>query len=653
MADAVSSGRPVPIPSPPFRRLRVYALDPSLDTRLETAVINQTTLKVPWEAPQPRGDCAPGSAPEPAPVTAGEYLEPGPVGEYVEVVDFDPASGCFYDPVDLSEPNLLAQDGLEPSEGNPQFHQQMVYAVSMLTIRHFEQALGRPILWSSHSYRDPHGERQDAFVRRLRIYPHALREANAFYSPEKKALLFGYFPASADEPGAHFPGGMVFTCLSHDIVAHETTHALLDGMHWRFIDATNPDVLAFHEAFADIVAMLQHFTFPEVVRHQIAKTRGDLERQNLLGELAQQFGAATGRHGALRSALGDFDQDKVWHPKRPDPAEMQRVFEPHARGSILVAAIFDAFLSIYKSRIADLLRLATNGSGVLPQGELHPDLVNRLAQEANKTARHVLNMCIRALDYLPPVDITFGEYLRALVTADFDLVRDDDLGYRIALIEAFRRRGIYPREVRTLSEDSLRWMCPTPEETRAGRFSELKGVLQGFSAKLTDRKEIHQRIANRCRQVHDWFRERPNDPALTMLGLDPDPRLEIEVQAIRAARRVGPDGDLLRDVILILTQRRPEFFNDASKERGGLHDQPARDFWFQGGCTLVLDEQSFDIRYCITKNINSTSRLRRQRAFLTGRTDASLRATYFGGLVDGETREPFSLLHRSHQEEAP
>ena len=54
-------------------------------------------------------------------------------------------------------------------------------------------------------------------------------------------------------------------------------------------------------------------------------------------------------------------------------------------------------------------------------------------------------MCIRALDYCPPVDITFGEYLRALITADTDLVPNDKLGYRIAFIEAFRNRGIYPQ----------------------------------------------------------------------------------------------------------------------------------------------------------------------------------------------------------------
>ena len=98
----------------------------------------------------------------------------------------------------------------------------------------------------------------------------------------------------------------------------------------------------------------------------------------------------------------------------------------------------------------DRAALASGGTGVLPQGELHPDLVNRLAQEAAKAAGHVLNMCFRALDYCPPVDLTFGEYLRALITADLDLMPEDEHRYRVAFIEAFRRRGLYPRDVRTL-----------------------------------------------------------------------------------------------------------------------------------------------------------------------------------------------------------
>jgi hypothetical protein len=90
---------------------------------------------------------------------------------------------------------------------------------------------------------------QRKYVQRLRIHPHALRDANAYYDPERKALLFGYFAAADQTQGANYPGGLVFTCLSPDIVAHETTHAILDAIHHRYMEDTNPDVAAFHEGF--------------------------------------------------------------------------------------------------------------------------------------------------------------------------------------------------------------------------------------------------------------------------------------------------------------------------------------------------------------------------------------------------------------------
>ena len=163
---------------PNLRKLRVFAFDPSFGIQFDTAKINEVTITVPWER-----DAA-----------GVDILQPGPVGEYLEVVDRDPASGCFYDPVDLNHRAILARDGLPPSEANPQFHQQMVYAVAMRTIRCFEQALGRLALWRPRRI-DAEGKLSEQYVQRLRIYPHALREANAYYSPEKKAVLFGYFPA--------------------------------------------------------------------------------------------------------------------------------------------------------------------------------------------------------------------------------------------------------------------------------------------------------------------------------------------------------------------------------------------------------------------------------------------------------------------------
>ena len=294
-------------------------------------------------------------------------------------------------------------------------------------------------------------------MRRLRIYPHALRDRNAFYSPEKKALLFGYFPVGIKD-ASNTPGTLVFTCLSHDIIAHETTHALLDGVHPRFNEPVNPDVLAFHEAFADIVALFQHFSYPGVLRDQISRTRGNLASENLLGQLAQQFGRASGRGSALRDALGDVDPATgKWKAKEPDVHILEQTHEPHARGAILVAAVFGAFLKVYRRRTLDLYRIASEGTGVLREGDIHPDLAHRLADEAARTAQLVLQMCIRGIDYCPPVGITFGDYLAAVVTADSDFNPDDPFGYRLAFVESFRQWGIHAQGMRSGSMESLFW----------------------------------------------------------------------------------------------------------------------------------------------------------------------------------------------------
>jgi hypothetical protein len=621
---------------PPFRRLRAYALDPVASIQIDTSLINEVVLRVPWE----------------------NDLQAGPIGEYLEVIDHDPASGCFYPPVDLNDPLLLAQDGIAPSEGNPQFHQQMVYAVAMTTIRNFERALGRRVFWSDRL----RGTAQHAtgFLQRLRVYPHALRQANAFYSPAKRALLFGYFPAAPLDAGRQFPGGTVFTCLSHDIVAHEITHALVDGLHRRFIEPTHPDVLAFHEAFADIVALFQHFSFPEVVRHQIARKRGDLASQSLLGQLAQEFGQATGRRGALRDALGGYDAEGEWVPKKPDPDDYDTLFEPHDRGAILVAAVFDAFLSIYRARVADLFRLATGGTGVLPPGAIHPDLVQRLASEASKSAQHVLNICVRALDYCPAVDLTFGEYLRAIITADADLVPDDDRNYRVAFIDAFRRRGIYPRDVRSLSVDSLRWQQVTDKKASRKHFEEvgrhLRQYVQETIGVRRNRRQVYESERRIREKLHTVIREQRSGrmdqlEETTGLVLRPDrvpPGLKtreggvpmFEVHSARPARRAGPDGDSVHQIVVTITQRRRVPIDPA---RPGSEENQ---FWFRGGCTMILNLDTLELQYAIRKRITSESRLRRQREFLQGSAGASLRATYFSDPLRAAQAEPFAFLHR-------
>ncbi|MBN2586081.1 MAG: hypothetical protein JXR55_02205 [Candidatus Fermentibacteraceae bacterium] len=645
---------------PPCRRLRVFAFDPILSRSIETYQINEVVIRLPWD----------------------EELSVGPMDEYLEIVDIDPSTGVLYSPCNLDDPNVLAQDGLPPSEGNPQFHQQMVYAVARTTICHFERALGRRVLWSPHWNTK---ERRFEFVKRLRIYPHALREANAYYSPDKKALLFGYFSDPTMGRTRNIPGEIVFTCLSHDIIAHETTHALLDGIHRRFIEPTNRDVWALHEAFADIVALFQHFTYPEVLRHQIARTRGRLENQNLLAELAQQFGQALGKYGALRDALGSFDRKTgKWTPKDPDPSEIREMEEPHARGSILVAAVFDAFLTIYRRRIADLLRIASGGTGILPQGELHPDLVDRLAREASKTATHVLNICIRALDYCPPVDVNFGDYLRALITADFDLVPDDRHNYRLAFIDAFRARGIYPDDVAHLSVDSLLWHRSEigGKSVRAFQriFREVEKirVLMPNWGPRTPREKVFTDTELSKAFLHRWL-TKDGGPAISRafhivlkknhapqasyyLNKDGDPALEIH--SVRPTRRVGPDGQMISELVIEITQRRRGYYDEEIQEAVDTNRMkpPKPDFYFRGGCTLLVDTNTAKVRYCIYKDIHDNVRLGDVRSFLTGESSQSSRSTYFGapcrayfdkltgGGGDLETElgmEPFAMLHQT------
>jgi hypothetical protein len=656
--------QPVSIKKPAYRKLRAYAFDPSLSLKIETAGINSLIYKVPWEK-----------------------LDPGPSGEYVEVIDIDPTIKKFIKPVDLNDPYILAQDGLEPSESNPQFHQQMVYAVVMTTIRNFEKALGRKVLWAP---RQLEGDGFEEYVAKLRIYPHALREANAYYSPGKKSLLFGYFSSSPANDVLHMPDALVYTCLSHDIIAHEVTHAILDGMHYYYNEPTNPDVLAFHEAFADIVALFQHFTFPEVLKHQIAQTRGDLGSQNLLGKLAQEFGAAIGSYGSLRDAIGEIDEKtKEWRPRQPKPEDYRRIFEPHERGSILVAAVFDAFISIYKRRVADLLRIASGGSGILPQGELHPDLVNRLANEASKSAGHVLSMCIRALDYCPPVDITFGEYLRAIITADIDLIKEDSWNYRLAFIEAFRRRGIYPAGIKSLSEESLRYTSdPFVEPKTQELFRIIADFLKDYRNEViyeNDREQIYKishaylgggaSIKGLHERIFFKFEDSTEFEKLTGLvfslnnwaqyGVRTSGRYagpSFRVQNLRLVSRTGPLDNQINHIVFSLVQRAGVVVKDGVVTHYVPDDKkaPPKDgFEFWGGCTMIFDLDTLNLRYAITKPLLDPDKLRQhlreinkkrvldQHRYQTedGMLSLSEQSMYFGTGLKNYFNEPFAFLH--------
>ncbi len=658
---------------PPYRRLRGYAFDPITSLDLDTAEINEVVYKIPWE----------------------KNLKKGPEGEYIKVIDRDPSSDETYIPVDLNDPDILATDGLSPSEADPQFHQQMVYAVIMNTIKNFEKALGRKISWSPmEEIITEKGKTKIRYkyVDKLLVFPHGMRDQNAYYSPERKLLIFGYYNSAPVHAGVFLPGGISYSCLSHDIIAHETAHALLDGMYSRYMETTNPDIAGFHEGFSDIVALFQHFTYPEIIKNQIRKVNGNLDAENLLAKLAVEFGKSTGEYSALRDAIGFHDENGVWQKQVPTPNDYSGFIECHERGALLVSAVFDAFTALYKVRTADLIRLASGGTGILPPGEIHPDLVNRLADEAAKTASHVLNMCIRGLDYCPPVDLTYGDYLRALITADAELVKNDPCNYRVAFINAFRKRGIFPQGVSNLSVETLLYNKVDDENAKLAFSNAIVDFLREFKEKLaylTDRRKIFEEteaFIRGSKRFHAFVFKNgvaANAVALenltglvfseqyNQLGVQTSKTFgkgpSIEIHSLRIHNKISPDGTVQNQIVMIVTQKA---FVTVRKDRDDntitfhpvLKGEPKPDdrhnMTFRGGCTLIFNLNTLQLMHVISKPIFDLKKSRGGKGRVLKLNEERLQMQYkcmYGSLrskigfapLNQETTEPFAHIHQS------
>lgn len=505
---------------PEYRQLRIYAIDPMVARTGK----HQATVQIRAEKLSLRRKSVRTSA-----VSFG--------GERVEVVDVDVAGTrpVWIKALDLNDANIAMQDGLEPAESDPQFHQQMVYAVAMRTLEQFDRALGRVVYFSRR--------------RKLRLVPHAFQGTNAFYHPKLRAVLFGYFRASKDAPGENLPGQLIFTCLSHDIIAHEVTHAIVDRLRPYFNVATNPHVRSFHEGFSDIVAVFQRLSFRDLVQRELQDAGADIRNNKVLSDIAAQFGQGLGSGKALRTALDSR-------------TKIQDIHEEHALGAVLVAAIFDGFLSTFDNRSADLIRIATGGTGVLPKGALHPDLVQRLTTECVRTAQGVLTMCIRAFDYLPPADVTFGAFLRALVTADWELNPLDEFGLRTSIIEACRRRGIFAIEAGSLAVNALLLDC-------AGHV-EWKKYEHNFSqwVDLAVRRDIEEQRIRPPEDSDDQFVETFSSRSFSQ-----------QAPPVRSEFLESAEDDELNSARL-LTRAIKTWFNALStkerKELGFLPDEPLR-----------------------------------------------------------------------------
>lgn len=257
-------------------------------------------------------------------------------------------------------------------------------------------------------------------------------------------------------------------------------------------------------------------------------------------------------------------------------------------------------------------------------------------------------MCIRAIDYCPPVDISFGDYLRAVITADRDLVPDDPWGYREAWIDAFRRHHIFPKSVPDLSEEALFWRGPEPPNEvppiKGLTFAKLK--FNGDPALPANERELRRQ----AQALGEVVTASPKLLAGFGLAAKGDKLLngdDVErpvIESIRSSRRIGPSGQVLFDLVAEVTQVRHAGSGAKAPEKEDLVGV----FNFYGGATVIIDPNG-RIRYAMTKSVTRQKRLEEQRDFLNSPEGSEHRKKFSGNPDDGKSF--FMMLHENRTPE--
>ena len=333
----------------------------------------------------------------------------GPTSANLTVVDFDTDTGRLTPPVRWSQDRFcfLRPDGepaaVDDSPDNPWGRQLNAWATTQGILDYFSdpRVLGRPLGWGFGG-------------NRLTLLPHAGFQNNAFYDRRSKALKLYYF-GDRDRPG--------YTSLSHDVLAHEAGHAVLDGIRPSFLEHTSRDTAAFHETVGDLTAILTAF------RHgrddAVASDARTLEPSDFaawVGGVAEEFGRKTRDRPFLRNAA-----------ERLRLADLSPEDGHHRASGVLTGAVFEL-----------LTYLAAQYLTPERQAERKKEATvrNALWWAAHRAGR----LAFQPLDLLPPADVRSVDYVRAMLRSLEITDPGDPRGYGRLIRGIFHARGFCDRD---------------------------------------------------------------------------------------------------------------------------------------------------------------------------------------------------------------
>jgi hypothetical protein len=242
----------------------------------------------------------------------------------------------------------------------------------------------------------------------------------------------------------------------------------------------------------------------------------------------------------------------------------------------------------------------------------------RTAEEGSAAARHLLEMSIRAIDYCPPVEFEYEDFLAAMLVCDQEVSPDDPHDYRGALTEIFASFGIRPD------------FGPSTTISEADRPSYR---LYSYAALRSDPNEAFRFM---------WDN-------IGLVGLAT--RFYAHVDDVRPSVRTGPNGfvvsEWLVDYVQELIVSRAELEIIAQKEcpefkaPADIPQDTKLKIW--GGGTLVFDEFG-GLKYHQEKRLDGWKRQQRRLEFLVsqGMWDTKGRLGFGVGMPLGQR---FAIAH--------
>jgi len=273
--------------------------------------------------------------------------------------------------IDAVEPNAFGDFVTMPD--TPQFDAVHTFAVVRQTLTMYQRSLSSsgaamPLPWQWNSSID---------TAPLQVFPYGLPNVmNAFYSRTQHCLKFGDFVPSGQAE-------RVFTCRSFDIVAHETGHAVLDGLkpYWLLADSP-PQTGGLHESFGDLTAIFLALSQLDQCEAVVAQTKARLHDKTFLADIAEQFGLALGSTTGLRNADNDLTLS-------------QAGTQVHAISQVFTGGVYDI--------LADLFAIERNPA-------LEDD-----AAVLHRVASWLRGLVLRALIAAPDIAATYADVVNEML----------------------------------------------------------------------------------------------------------------------------------------------------------------------------------------------------------------------------------------------